>query len=33
MNIIFDANTKNALIKSLKEKNKSAVKLMIKGVG
>lgn len=33
MNIIFDANTREALVKNLEEKNKSAVRLMVRGFG
>jgi hypothetical protein len=33
MNIIFDDNTKEALVKNLEEKNKSAVRLMVRGFG
>lgn len=33
MNIIFDENIKNILEKKLKEQNKSAVRLMVKGFG
>jgi hypothetical protein len=33
MNISFDDNTKNALSKKLLQKNKSSVRLLIKGFG
>lgn len=33
MNIIFDENTKEALVENLKEKSKSSVRLLIKGFG
>lgn len=33
MNILFDDNTKNALLKSLEKQNKTAIRLTIKGFG
>ncbi len=33
MNIIFDENTKKALKENLNTKNKSAVRLIVKGFG
>ncbi len=33
MNIVFDENTKEALVENLKEKSKSSVRLLIKGFG
>lgn len=33
MNILFDDNTKNALLENLEKQNKSAVRLMVKGFG
>lgn len=33
MNILFDENTKNALLENLEKENKSSVRLMVRGFG
>lgn len=33
MNIVFDENTKKALLENLEKQNKSSVRLMVRGFG